>query len=248
MLTEERYEYIINKIKRESSVKLQSLVEELNTSESTIRRDLDELEARGILKRVRGGAISLSNFTQDLSINTRREENTQSKIVLGEYAASLVNEGDCVYLDAGTTTNQIIPYLRGKNIVVVTNGIHNIDRLVEYGIKSYIIGGSLKPVTNTIVGEMAMDNLSQYRFTIAFIGANGISYNSGVTTPDVSEAAIKRQAMKLAKRAYIMVDSSKFDKVAFSQICSIEDASIITDAKKEDIDKRIVDTAQMVFI
>ena len=139
MLTEDRYEYILENINRNNSVKLKDLVDILGTSESTVRRDLDELEARGFLKRVRGGAISSSNFTQDISINTRKHENTDSKIALGRYCASLVEDGDCLYLDAGTTTNEIIPFLKGKDIVVVTNGIHNIDRLVENKIRSLFV-------------------------------------------------------------------------------------------------------------
>ena len=248
MLTEDRYEYIIENINRNNSVKLKDLVDILGTSESTVRRDLDELEARGLLKRVRGGAISSSNFTQDISINTRKQENTDSKIALGRYCASLVEDGDCLYLDAGTTTNEIIPFLKGKDIVIVTNGIYNIDRLVENKIRSYIIGGSIKPMTNTIVGEMAVENLSHYRFTIAFIGANGISYNSSITTPDVSEAAVKKKAIQLSKRPYVVADSSKFDKVSFSEICRLEDVSIITNVSEAEIDPRIVEASEIITI
>ena len=90
--------------------------------------------------------------------------------------------------------------------------------------------------------------MSHYRFTIAFIGANGISYNSSITTPDVSEAAVKKKAIQLSKRPYVVADSSKFDKVSFSEICRLEDVSIITNVSEDEIDPRIVEASEVITI
>ncbi len=248
MLTEERHTYILDKINRNKSVKLMDLVVELNTSESTVRRDLDELENAGLLKRVRGGAIGAGNiFTNDNTITERSNMNLNAKIAIAKYCSELIEDGDFIYLDSGTTTNEIIPFLRGKDVVVVTNGVFNAERLMENNIKSYLIGGRLKKVTKTIVGEQALVNLSDYRFNKAFIGANGITFNSSITTPDVSEAIIKNQAIKRSKEAFVVADSSKFGKVSFARICELGEVCIVTDLDLSKIDTDIKDNSKILI-
>lgn len=241
MLTEERQAHILEKINRFHTVKLKELVMTLDASESTIRRDLDELEAKGLLKRVHGGAIGIGNgFTYDYPIKDRSDKFLEEKRMLGKYCSELINDGYFVYLDSGTTIYEIIPFLKGKDIVVVTNGLYNIERLMENGIKTYILGGKIKPMTKTVVGEDAVININKYRFNIAFIGANGITMKSSITTPDVSEAVIKKEAIKLSKKSFVVTDSSKFGKVSFSKICNLEDVCIITDDNNRNIDKKIL--------
>ena len=128
MLTEERQAYILDRVNKFNTVKLKDLVIELGASESTIRRDFDDLEDKGLIKRVHGGAMSIDGaFTFDNTIFERSERALSEKIAIGRYCGNLVKDGDFVYIDAGTTCYEIIPFLRGKDIVVVTNGIHNVD-------------------------------------------------------------------------------------------------------------------------
>lgn len=249
MLTEERQAYILDKINKHNTVKLKELVVELATSESTIRRDFDYLEEIGLVKRVHGGAISVDGtFTFDNTIVERSEKYTGEKIAIGRYCANLVEDGDFIYLDSGTTCYEIIPFLKGKDIVVVTNGIHNIERLLDNNIKTYVLGGFVKPLTKAVIGEELVISLGKYRFTKAFIGANGISANSSITTPDTSEAIIKAEAIKKSKNAYILADASKFGRVSFAKICDLDEVSIVTSAKKDDIDKRIVDKTKLISV
>lgn len=249
MLTEERQAFILEKINRYNIVKLKDLVRDLNTSESTIRRDLDELEVRGFLKRVRGGAIGIGDsFTFDYSIKDRAEKYLDEKKSIGRYCSELVNDGDFVYLDSGTTTYEIIPFLKGKDIVVVTNGIYNVERLIENSINTFVLGGRIKPVTKSIIGEDAVINLNKYRFNIAFIGANGISLNSAVTTPDISEAVIKSEAIRLSKNSLLVADSSKFGQVSFAKICELNQVRIVTDSKNKNIDKKILEVAEVEMV
>lgn len=249
MLTEERQAFILEKINRFNTVKLKDLIRELNTSESTVRRDLDDLESRGLLKRVRGGAIGIgSSFTFDYSIKDRSEKYLDEKKSIGRYCSDLVKNGDFVYLDSGTTTYEIIPFLKGKDIVVVTNGIYNVERLIENKIKTFILGGSIKPVTKSIIGEDAIININKYRFNLAFIGANGITLNSAVTTPDISEAVVKSEAIRLSKNSFVVADSSKFGQVSFAKICELDQVRIVTDSKNKNIDKKIFEVAEVEMV
>ncbi len=134
MLTPERYQLIMDQIEKRDVVKIQELISMTNASESTIRRDLSTLEERGFLKRVHGGASKLSNSRQEPDMLEKSSKNLQDKLKIAEEAASLLEEGDCIYLDAGTTTLHMIDFIdHTKDIVVVTNGVMHIDALIRKG-------------------------------------------------------------------------------------------------------------------
>src|SRR5690625_5473807 len=144
-------------------------------------------------------------------------KNLQEKQVIGQYAGHLVHIGDCVYLEAGSTVFEMIPYLP-TDIVVVTNGMTHVDQLLDKNIKTFLIGGYAKPTTKAIIGRGALESLEHYRFDKCFIGANGIHHQFGYTTPDQEEAMIKQQAIALAREAYVLADESKFSEIAFAKI------------------------------
>ncbi|MEG0249539.1 MAG: DeoR/GlpR family DNA-binding transcription regulator [Peptostreptococcus sp.] len=249
MLTEERFKYILDKVKIKGTVKLKDLVSELDVSESTIRRDLDELEEKGLVKRVHGGAVGTqSNFTSDNTITERITQYSSEKKRIAKYCSDFIEDGDFIYLDSGTTTYELIPYLKDKNVIVVTNGVYNVERLLEYNVKTYILGGGIKEITKTVVGEQALKQIEDFRFNKAFIGANGVTFNAAITTPDISEAILKREAISRSEEAFVLVDSSKFGKVSFSKICDLEDVSIVTDADKDNMDEDILNATSVSLV
>lgn len=228
MLSHERYELILNLLKRKDIVKLQNIVDELGISESTARRDLTYLEKKGMLERVHGGArLPDGRFEEDFE--SKNVQNQSEKRRIGEVAGKLVEEGECIFLDAGTTTEAIIPYLKGRDVTVVTNGTTHIPVLGRAGIKTYILEGRIKHKTGAIVGSEAIQSLIKYNFDRCFIGANGVHSERGYTTPDAEEADIKRRAIKNSRRAYILADSKKFGKVSFVGFGDIEECVIITE-------------------
>lgn len=232
MLSQERYELILNFLKEKEIVKLQNIVEELGISESTARRDLNYLEKKGLLERVHGGArLPLGNYEEDFE--SKNIQNLSQKKKVGMTAAKKIEEGDCIFLDAGTTIEAIIPCLNKKNIKVVTNGTTHIPLLGKMGIDTYILEGRIKHKTGAIVGSEAIESLLKYNFDKCFLGANGIHLEKGYTTPDIDEAEIKRRVIKNSKIAYIMADSSKFGKISFIGFGEIEDCIIITDELKD---------------
>ncbi|AWC29304.1 DeoR/GlpR transcriptional regulator [Bacillus cytotoxicus] len=233
MLTPERHQLILKLVKEYNVVKLQELVERTKSSESTIRRDLAQLEKQRLLKRVHGGASVLSGKGQEPTMIEKSTKNIQEKRAIASLAASLVEKGDCIYLDAGSTTFEMIPYLINKDVTVVTNGLMHIEALVENHIRAYLLGGMMKSQTKALIGAMAQESMQKYRFDKCFLGANGVHEQLGYTTPDPEEALLKKMALTLANEGYFLVDESKFSEVAFAKIANIEDAKMITNALEE---------------
>jgi len=231
MLTEERQRLILTKLDEESVVYVNDLVTYLNTSESTIRRDLNTLDENGLLNKVHGGATSIKTIsikTTEEKVQHRQSLNMDEKIKIAKYAASLIKPNDMIYLDAGTTTEQMIDFITEKDATFVTNGIVHAKKLIENGFKTYILGGELKLITEAIVGAEAINSLRKYNFTKGFFGTNGVHKERGYTTPDISEAMVKEEALKRSKEAYILCDKSKFDEISSITFGNINSATIIT--------------------
>lgn len=239
MLTVERQRLIRELLKQQDIVTMQELIEITNASESTIRRDLIQLEKAKVLKRIHGGAARLQGKLVEPSVSEKSSKNLSSKKALASFAANLIEDGDCIYLDAGTTVYEMIPYLQAKQVVVVTNSAYHLDLLIENNIKTYLIGGAIKHQTKAMVGQGAVISLEQYRFDKCFIGANGVHLEYGYTTPDPEEAMIKMTAIRLAQEAYVLVDDSKFNEVFFAKIADLQEATIITNSIKESLHKAL---------
>ncbi|AZJ44871.1 DeoR/GlpR family DNA-binding transcription regulator [Bacillus velezensis] len=234
MLTPERYQLIMDQIEKRDVVKIQELISMTNASESTIRRDLSTLEEHGFLKRVHGGASKLSNSRQEPDMLEKSSKNLQDKLKIAEEAASLLEEGDCIYLDAGTTTLHMIDFIDpSKDIVVVTNGVMHIDALIRKGIPFYLLGGYVKHRTGAMIGGASLTAVSQYRFDKSFLGVNGVHIEAGFTTPDPDEALLKTKAVRQAKNAYVLADPSKFGEISFAAFAALGDAAIITTEAEE---------------
>ncbi|WP_027410314.1 DeoR/GlpR family DNA-binding transcription regulator [Anoxybacteroides tepidamans] len=229
MLTEERHRLILELLEEKKVVKLQELVEATSSSESTIRRDLSQLEKEKKLRRVHGGAALLHQKREELSVLEKSMKNIDEKRIIAKYAASLVQDGDCIYLDAGTTTLEMIPHLNARDIIVVTNGVTHLDALLEKEIPTYLLGGMIKKKTKALIGRGALSSLENYSFDKCFIGVNGVHFEYGYTTPDPEEAMVKSLAIKLSRQAYVLADHSKINESTFAKIADLQAAAIITD-------------------
>ncbi|MBA3927862.1 DeoR/GlpR family DNA-binding transcription regulator [Listeria rustica] len=234
MLNAERHKLIMDLLKRKGTVKLKNLIEVSDSSESTIRRDLAELENLGVLKRVHGGAILNQSRTIEMSMLEKSVRNVQEKKRIARLAASTVVDGDCIYLDAGSTTFEMIDFLVGRDITVVTNGLMHVEELVNLDLNAYILGGKMKAKTKAIIGGIALDNIMNYRFDKAFIGANGIHMTDGYTTPDMEEALLKRRSMELSDETFIVADTSKLHHSHFAKMFDLEEAVLITNGMNEE--------------
>ena len=232
MLTEKRHEIILQLLRKKGSITVNEIKDELGISESTIRRDLNTLDEEGKLVKVFGGAVSVNyEFSgEEPTVSQKKDVNLDAKKAIAKYAAGLIEPDDFVYIDAGTTTGCMIDYIREKNATYVTNAVAHARNLAIAGFKVILIGGELKGSTEAVVGSSAVEALS-------FFGANGISIKSGITTPDISEAAVKRTAVEHSNYKYVLADSAKFDNVSSVTFARIDEVKFITDKNVADIYK-----------
>lgn len=231
MLTLERQQVILQLLNEKDTVTVAELTELLQTSESTIRRDLAELDKKGKLHKIFGGAASnRQRIIEDTNTVNRKEKlNVKEKTAIAQYAAKMINDYDCVYIDAGTTTSALIDYIENRTAIYVTNGIVHAKKLIQKGLKAHVIGGQLKLSTEAIIGADGLNNLKKFNFTKCFLGTNGIEKNTGFTTIDIEEALIKAEALSRSYMAFVLADHTKFSQVFPVTFGQLKQACIITD-------------------
>ena len=231
MLTQERYESILEMLHERGRIKISEIRDELDVSESTARRDICALDECGKLIKVFGGAVpnEMKYLSKEQTVEQKKTLNRDKKSCVGRYAASFVGEGDFVYIDAGTTTESMLHFLLGKKAVFVTNAVGHAMILARAGEKVYLTGGSLKAATEALVGPQTIESLKEYNFAVGFFGTNGITEQEGFTTPDSEEAYVKKIAMKKTQKPFVLCDASKFGKVSSVTFASVDAAVILTD-------------------
>ena len=248
MLQYERFEKIIDMLRQQPSVRVTDLVPILDASESTIRRDIAELDKEGRLRKVFGGAVALegqragngTNGTaggdaarkvnvQHRDIDAKAKIRVDEKTKVAVRAAALIEEGDLVYIDAGTTTGSMIEHIDCYSATYVTNGVRHAIDLAERGFRTYLLSGLIKASTEAIIGYDAVDSLKKYHFDKCFIGTDGIDQENGLTTLDIEESMVKTEVIRRSGRVYVLADSSKFGLVAKIKFASLEAGTIITD-------------------
>lgn len=233
LITSERHHYILQQLKQNQFITVQELVEQLQTSESTIRRDLAALERDDLLNREHGGASRIQVIQEEPSMQEKAVQHIQEKQQIAAFAANLIQDKECIYLDAGSTIKEMIPFIEASNITVVTNGLNHVPSLLEKGIDTYLLGGNVKTSTEAVVGMMALEQQQNYQFDKVFLGMNGIHTDFGYTTADPEEAALKRNAMKQGLENFVLADDSKFGMITFSKVAELPVATIITNANSE---------------
>ena len=231
MFTEQRHEKILHLLNERGSITVNELTTLLDSSESTIRRDLNTLDKAGKLTKVFGGAVAKDAVysTTELSVSQKENVNSDEKQRIARYAATLIEPEDFVYIDAGTTTECMIDFLTEKRATYVTNAVTHARKLAVAGFRVILIGGELKGITEAVVGNQAVISLEKMNFNKGFFGANGISQKRGYTTPDISEALVKETAFKHCQNRYVLADSEKLGRISSVTFGDINDAVIITD-------------------
>lgn len=231
MLTEKRYEVILRLLNEKKSVTVTELKEILNTSESTIRRDLGALDQAGRLIKVFGGAVAVdASFTSaEPSVAQKESLYREEKQLIARYAAALIEPEDFVYLDAGTSTGHMIDYITERSATFVTNAVDHAKRLAALQFRVLLVGGELKGTTEAVVGNQAILSIQDYHFSKGFFGANGISRKAGFTTPDANEALVKKTALESCQESYLLCDHSKFGNISSVTFAPMEASMILTD-------------------
>lgn len=237
----------MEKLSHDKFVRLDDLVSLLDTSESTVRRDLDELESERKLHRIHGGAELPHSLQEEFTNQQKSIKNIQEKMQVARKAASLISNDDVIFVDAGTTNELLLGYLNQDNLTVVTNSIHHAAKLVDKNIQTIIIGGHVKKSTDASIGAVAYEQIKQLNFDKAFLGINGID-EEFLTTPDMEEAVIKKTVIENARKLYVVTDSSKIGRVSFAKVDKIENATIITNQSSGALMKKIKENTRVIEV
>ncbi len=228
-------------------VTLDHLVSILKSSESTVRRDLDELEAEHKLHRIHGGAEKLHSLQEELSVQQKAIKNVQEKKLIAHAAKDFICEGDVIFIEAGTTNELLVDCLNRIDITVVTNSIHHAIKLSEKGIPTVMIGGNVKISTDANVGPIALQQLNQLNFDRAFLGANGADCDN-LTTPDIYEGAIKEMVIANSKETFVLADSSKLGKIYFAKFAKVEEVTLIINRSSNAIVNTIKEKTKVIEV
>jgi DeoR/GlpR family transcriptional regulator of sugar metabolism len=231
MLSEERRNKILEIIDREKIIKIKDITSNFGVSIATARRDLDVLQEQLYIKRIYGGAAALTPSGTEPLFITREVENRAEKIAIGKAAAELVNEGDTIILDIGTTTLEIARNLKKlNNITVLTSSLTIMNELANSNVTVYSLGGKIRPHELSMSGSITINALEQFCVQKAFIGAAGVTFNEGISDFNYEETQVRLMAIKRAKQSILVTDSKKFGNNAFAITCPLSYFhTIITD-------------------
>ncbi len=210
----------------------------LNASEATVRRDLEWLEAEGVLERTRGGAILNQRLITEPEYLQRLQRHPEEKRAIGALAASLIEDGDIVFINSGTTTAQVLYHIRpNAGIVVFTNNLRAVLESGNGGCELYVLGGEYQPVSKSSAGRFAIENVRQVYADKAIIGVDGISLKHGCTVPTNAEAEVVRTMIERTKGEIIVVaDHSKWGVVSNFQVATVDEIDVlVTDDKFDSI-------------
>ena len=232
MLTNQRHELILQLLHESGFCQLQDLVRRTHTSESTVRRDLTELAQVGLLERIHGGAQLRQRAVEDERMAQREQAQPTEKQAIADYVASAyLRDHQALFLDAGTTVAMLIPHLAERqDLTVYTNSVQTASMLADADIAAYIPAGQVKAETKAIVGAGAARFLGSIHVDFAFLGTNGISAKTGLTTPDPEEATIKQVMIDASRQTIVLADHTKFTQqtlVTFARIGEVD--RIVTD-------------------
>ena len=229
MLTTTRQAHILNSLRADGQVTVEELADQFGVSSSTIRRDLKALSTEGLLRRVRGGGSLEPDHVPFIDVQQQQPE---EKSRIAALAATLVNDGDIVLLDIGTTTALLARALRGRRITVVTSSLAVVDQLREDdAIELIILGGAVRTNYQSMVGTLTEQALAQIRATVCFLGTSGIRADGTIMDTTGMEVPIKRAMIESSQRVVVLADATKLPGVGLLSVCGPEELdAVITDA------------------
>jgi DeoR family transcriptional regulator, aga operon transcriptional repressor len=233
MLIEERRQHILALTQQNGRVIVEDLSRDLGISRITIRKDLDYLQAKGLLLRTHGGALPPSSSALfDPSLQEKEAEHSKEKQRIAEAAVALIQEGQCVLLDSGTTTTAIARALKKfGRLTVITNAVNIAAELSGTEFEVILTGGTLRKNSFSLVGPLAEEVLSEIHADVLFLGVDGFDLEAGLTTPNLMESRVNRAMVKASASTVVVCDSTKFRRRSLSKIVNASAVHhVITDA------------------
>ena len=234
--TQERRAMILQLIQQNNRVSIGELQEKFGISEVSLRKDLNIMHNARLLIRTRGGAMKIpdTNRGYDIPISSKKYDNVREKEGIGKLAASLINDGETILLDSGTTTLEIARNLhRFSNLTIVTNAVNIAIELLKYErFMVILLGGHIRETSLSTVGPTAEASLKSFFCDKLFLGVDSFSISNGISTPNLEEANLNQTMISMSKEVIAVFDYSKCQKRSFAHICRLEDIDAIISDKK----------------
>ena len=224
MLSEERRQAILELLDTRGDVTVADLGAQFEVSEMTIRRDLDELERKGLLRRVHGGAVRGRGRSYEPAFLTRTSLHQSEKQRIAAAAVDMIQNGDSIALDVGTTTLEIARQLKGKrDLSIITPSLRIANQVAEMrDLRLILPGGLLRPGELSLVGTLAEDTFRQFFVDKLFLGIGGIDLEAGLTEFNLEDALVKKAMLRATKEIIVVADASKFGVVAFAVVAPLQ--------------------------
>ncbi len=225
---------ILQLLKENSNVSVGELSKRFGVSEVTIRKDLNLLKERNLLVRTRGGAITndAGNAEEDMSIRFKRLAHYREKQAIGRAAAELIEDGDTIIIDSGTTALQVASNLhKFKNLTIITNALNVAQEVLSYKrFNVILLGGNIRNSSESVVGALAELNLKMFYCDKLFLGVDSFNIENGLSTPSIEEANINQIMIQRSRKVITVFDSSKVNKRALAFITTLDNIdTVVTD-------------------
>lgn len=244
MIPYERQQRILELLKDHDILKIDDLLTLIpGVSESTLRRDIKELEGTHQVERLAGGAVKAYSSVAEIPIITKSNLRPEEKRTIAKLAMREVHPDDTIYIDSGSTCTALLQEVLNMDIHIVTTNTDALRLIAAPTTAEVIItGGTYDPTIASLYGPLTEETIGRYVFDEAFLGANGVDVQFGITTPHLQESVKKHDVVSRSKRSYLLVDSSKFNQVSSVHTLDLEQVTIISDAT----DPRIAERTRVI--
>lgn len=223
MLEYERLDQIIACLRERQTDTVKNLAQKLYASEATIRRDLTELERRGLVKRLHGGAALIDGVQRELPLFLREQQNVAAKRDVAARAAQYLRDGQVIFMDASSTVMFLIKYFEGyQNLTIVTNGMKTAQVLSGLSHKTYCTGGLMLHNSSAYVGDYAADFVRHFNADVFFFSSRGVSEDGRITDASSEENHIRRVMLEQSRQHIFLCDSSKRGKTYCYNLCRLD--------------------------
>jgi len=227
-LAPKRWEQLRRILSQDQVVRVEELAKRLKVSTATIRRDLDELESLGEIRRVHGGAVNTGSRLEEPLFDDKASVAAKEKRRIAEAGVRYIKANDTVYLDGGSTVLELARLLKERsNITIVTNSLRAAVELAGRGPRVIMVGGELRRLSQTMVGPLTRFTIGELHVDKAFMGTIGLSLKEGLTTTEPNEAHTKELVMEHAQEVILLADSSKVGKISFTRAGRLENVRVL---------------------
>ena len=223
MFEAERLQKIQKLLDGKQAISVQDLAQNLFVSCTTIRRDLNELQRQGLVKRIHGGAVLIAGDAQELPLYMRKKQNSAAKELIALRAVTHIRDGQVLFLDASSTVQHLVPHLAGfRDLTIITNGLKTAQELSALPHKVYCTGGLQLHNSSAYVGHIAERTIREFNADLFFFSSRGLAWDGRITDASGEETQLRRVMLEQSKKHIFLCDSSKFGADFCHNLCRVD--------------------------